>query len=117
MNQEVFLPFINHVVNSILEVDQEECERVFLTGRFGSDYNFIDALASVMGGVFQKRHAVIDHMSLDAVSRGATAFALRTKESQIPFSREDSVVTESGRKPETVKKCDFIVGIGMYILF
>ncbi|KAI9254420.1 hypothetical protein EDC94DRAFT_242599 [Helicostylum pulchrum] len=111
LSQEVFLPFINHVINSILEVDQEECERIFLTGKFGSDYNFIDALTSASGGLFQKRHTVIDHMSLDAVSRGAVAFALRTNVSQIPFSHEDSVVTESGKKPEAVKKCDFIVGI------
>ncbi|KAI8095813.1 hypothetical protein BDF21DRAFT_458075 [Thamnidium elegans] len=111
LSQEVFFPFINHVINSILEVDQEECESVFLTGKFGSDYNLIDALTSASGGLFQKRHIVIDHMSLDAVSRGATAFALRINESQIPFSHEDSVVTERGKKPETVKKCDFIVGI------
>lgn len=106
------MPFINRVINSILEVDEEECERVFLTGKFGSDYNFIDALASASGELFQKRHTVIDHMSLDAVSRGAVAFALRINESQIPFSCEDSVATEGGKKPETAKKCDFIVGIG-----
>lgn len=88
-----------------------DCAKIFLTGRYGSDSYFLKRLAEVSGN----RLIIIDHMSLEAVSRGAVSFGIRMKKAQTPFFYNESNVVEVIKETQFINSCDFIVGIGNII--
>lgn len=106
--QEVFDPYINAIIERIKDADNDDCAKIFLTGRYGSDSYFLKKLAEFSGN----RLIIIDHMSVDGVSRGAVSFGMRMKKTQIPFFYNESNVIEVIKETQFINSCDFIVGIG-----
>lgn len=106
--QQVFEPFIDDIVESILDADKDECVIIFLTGRYGSDFYFLKKLADVS----DSRLIIIDHTPVDGVSRGAVSYGVRMKKAQTPYFFNESSVIEVMKETQFINSCDFIVGIG-----
>lgn len=134
LGKHVFSPYIDYLVEQIMKIDADNknSTKIFLSGRYSSDPNFIEKLYAQKEGKFQPFVSLIEDTNIDAVSLGAVSSGLKSKDIQIPFFSEGNSVSPSPEsqknkgsnenlrtehmtkeeEDEKIKKFDFIVGIG-----
>ncbi|GAA5809044.1 hypothetical protein MFLAVUS_002447 [Mucor flavus] len=133
LEKHVFSPYIDYLVKSIMTVDEDNknSSKIFLSGRYSSDPNFIEKLHAQKNGKFQQFVSLIEDTNIDAVSLGAVSSGLKSKDIQIPFFSEKNFTSPSPgsqknkgsnenlrnehmskeEEDEKIKTFDFIVGI------